>query len=319
MKTIISLFFIMGEVKIMYRLLVILISLSVSFNAYTRDPDYEAFFDGIPEVKAFFDAVEKGDISGFDLKANPDLIHSRDLHRDTPLHRAAWHAHNEIMVQLIKAGADVNARSYAGTPLNRIWRHNLEGLNILIKAGVDVNVQGMHGTTALMAACISNNEEFIIPLLKAGADVDIKDEHGKTALSWAVRFPRSISTINHLVEAGADVSVIKQESNVAFNWLAGMRDQDQATSTIAYLIKMGADADALSVQNIDSITDDTPLHYAAGHGQEKIVAQMLKYGADPSIKNKKGNTAYCEAKKRGYVSIMKLLDDKRFYYSRSCN
>ena len=295
----------------MYRLLVIVISLSVSFNAYT----------GEQKVKALYNAIKSGDISGFNLKADPDIVHSRDdFFQNTPLHIATLFGHNEIIVQLLNAGADVNARNRIGeTPLGYIGNRNLEGLNILIKAGADVNAQEMDGTTALMMATYKGvgSEDLVISLLNAGADVDIKDQEGRTALDWALHSPQySISTTNRLVEAGADVSIIKPESfTIAFRWLARMREQDKAIFTMTYLIQMGADADALNVQ--DFMRGETPLHYAIRSGHEKTVAQMLKYGADPNIKNKKGNTAYCMAKKQGHVSIMKLLEDsKKFSCSK---
>ena len=159
----------------MYRLLVIVISLGVSFNAYTGEQKNVC-------TKAFFDAIFNGDIFGFDLKADPELVHSRDNFQNTPLHHAALFSSNEIMVQLIEAGADVNARNITGvTPLLYTWKRNLEWLNILIKAGADVNAQDMHGTTALMVVAKNGSEDLVISLLKAGADPSIKNKKGDTA------------------------------------------------------------------------------------------------------------------------------------------
>jgi hypothetical protein len=56
----------------------------------------------------------------------------------------------------------------------------------LLAAGADVNARAKTGTTPLMFAARHNKNNEVIPvLLKAGADVKAKNSDGKTALDYA--------------------------------------------------------------------------------------------------------------------------------------
>lgn len=50
--------------------------------------------------------------------------------------------------------------------------------------------------------------------------------------------------------------------------------------------------------NVKTLSDNTPLHFAAINGNNKIIKILLEAGADPKIKNKQGQTAYYEAASR---------------------
>ncbi|EAY03713.1 ankyrin repeat protein, putative [Trichomonas vaginalis G3] len=50
--------------------------------------------------------------------------------------------------------------------------------------------------------------------------------------------------------------------------------------------------------NVKTLSDNTPLHFAAINGNNKIIKILLAAGADTKIKNKQGQTAYFEAASR---------------------
>ena len=76
--------------------------------------------------------------------------------KDTPLIRAAWRGHNEVVRTLVK------------TELN-------------------LNVRNDEGETALIKAVCDDHSEVVSTLIKANADLDITDNDGVTALNLAAQ------------------------------------------------------------------------------------------------------------------------------------
>jgi ankyrin repeat protein len=105
----------------------------------------------------------------------------------TPIILAACHNPNpDVVVALVKAGADVNAQDISGrTALMYCAKlHKSEVIRILLEAGAKVNIQAHDGWTALMSAAYSNRyPEVITVLLKAGANAKAKDLSGRVALT----------------------------------------------------------------------------------------------------------------------------------------
>jgi len=123
-----------------------------------------------------------------------------------PLETAAGHGHVEIVKALIQAGADVNLRDGARqTPLFLASRgNNPICLMELLKAGADMNIASypsefepgfddmhydMHtGITPLHVAAFEGNESCVMLLVQAGADVRKTDRtDDRTPLSDAER------------------------------------------------------------------------------------------------------------------------------------
>lgn len=88
------------------------------------------------------------------LVADPDLINARDKDGSTPLHCAVWKGHQQVVAQLIEAGADVNAQNE-----NDHW-----------------------GTTPLHAAAHANQAAIAQLLIDQGADVKATDREGRTPM-----------------------------------------------------------------------------------------------------------------------------------------
>ncbi len=118
-------------------------------------------------------------------------VSERGFHGMTPLiAAAAFNQNPEVILLLLKAGADIEARDseYGSTAL--VWaafsNQNQEATSTLLKAGADVNARTKDGGTPLTAAANGNqNPEVIMVLLNAGADAKVKDNSGKTAFDYA--------------------------------------------------------------------------------------------------------------------------------------
>ncbi|MCX6778567.1 MAG: ankyrin repeat domain-containing protein [Candidatus Micrarchaeota archaeon] len=269
------------------------------------------------------------------------------------LFQAAEAGNTSRVKELIEKGADVNAKS-RGMPIPLRWRTSGHGGNsvddgyerdktalylavlnghaqtvkLLLDNGADMNTELVHGggTTLHLAAEKGHTQ------MDKGADVNAKDNYGATPLKWAASnaLSRVTETAKLLLERGAEVND-EVLSSAAFNAHteivkllldkeAGLnatgKDCDaallSATSNafdnekmVALLLKRGADV------NTKGKYDDTSLHEAALEGHTKTVKLLLDKGADPNAKNKYGKNPIDLAESRNHTEIVKLLKEKR--------
>ena len=128
-----------------------------------------------------------------DFLARGEDVKARDKDGWTALHHATLGGvHDDVMRLLIRAGADVNARTPGGeTPLMISARKGkVEEVRALVEAGADVNAANGLGETALiMVADRGHSEEEAEAvtelLLRAGANPNVKDSSGQTAIRLA--------------------------------------------------------------------------------------------------------------------------------------
>jgi ankyrin repeat protein len=145
-----------------------------------------------------------------DFLARGEDVKVRDKDGWTALHHATLGGvHDDVMRLLIRAGADVNARTPGGeTPLMfSAMKGKVEEVRALVEAGADVNAANGLGETALiMAADRGHSEEEAEAvtelLLRAGADANAKDSSGQTAMRLAKESKRP-RIVKLLKDAGA--------------------------------------------------------------------------------------------------------------------
>ena len=140
----------------------------------------------------------------------------------TPLIEAAEYGHVQVVVELIRAGADVNGKNnYKQTALHKAsWCGHSRVVTSLIEAGANLNEQDWWGMTPLMDAADRGRVQVVVELIRAGADVSVVSSEklkwpksvaaGSTALHFAAA-RNSIECGVLLVEAGADVRTRNKE------------------------------------------------------------------------------------------------------------
>lgn len=142
--------------------------------------------------RVFLDAVKAGNIEQVKqlLVKKPFLIYTKTIFdNEGCIQLAAKTGNNGMVVLLLKAGADVNAKDASRiTALEEaafIGDTNVG--EILLRAGADVNaVGGRRSATALHVAAYRGNTNFVELLLAYGADITVKDSFGKTPLQRAI-------------------------------------------------------------------------------------------------------------------------------------
>lgn len=131
-------------------------------------------------------------------------VNAVDQWGNTALFIAAREGEVEIVRTLLKAGADVDGRGGAMTPLAAAaLRGNVAVARLLIRSGANVNAVGSNGLTALMNAVKLNRLDVAKELLEARAGTDVLDRMGANVLAVAVdeNYPDMLALLlNHGVK-----------------------------------------------------------------------------------------------------------------------
>lgn len=202
-----------------------------------------------------------------------------------PLFLAAVLGDEQEVQRLLAAGSKVNAKLRGRTPLMYAARMGQTNVcKLLIAAGADVNAADSNGWTPLAAAAQAGHTDTVTALLAAGADVDtqlsgvpvllvaINEQHKDTALA--------------LLAGGADPNS-QHEGLTALHIALSQRFCDELVNK---LLAAGA-----AVNAVVERSGATPLHVLFAHRRcismnSYLCRKLLAAGADPTIKDKNGDT-----------------------------
>jgi ankyrin repeat protein/CubicO group peptidase (beta-lactamase class C family) len=221
--------------------------------------------------------------------------------------RAVWSGQTDMVKELIKDGADVNAsytvENNAGWTalMAAAWSGKIDTIKALIEAGADVNAKRDDGWTVLMAAVCNGKTEAVKALIEAGADVNASctvdtNKTGHTVLMEAA-YNGKVDSIKVLVEARADVNTKRNDG-----WTALMEAVTKENiDAIKALIEARADVNAKRNDG------QTALMEAAYKGNTDAVKALIEAGADVNARRNNGQTALISAAENGNVDAVKVL------------
>lgn len=150
--------------------------------------------------------LEKLLLNGLD----PDACPNPERDDTTLLHFAASLSSESIILALVDAGADVDAKTdLSVTPLlAALFVENSENAIAFIESGADVNLANSAGAAPLHFAVSQSDLPVVQALIEHGADVNAKTgANGGTPLSTAVAGD-SLAIVEYLLENGADANVV---------------------------------------------------------------------------------------------------------------
>ncbi|HEX6997731.1 MAG TPA: ankyrin repeat domain-containing protein [Gammaproteobacteria bacterium] len=226
----------------------------------------------------------------------------------------------DIAIELIEAGADVNAAQGDGTtPLHwAVYRLDEELVRLLLARGAAADVRNRYGSSPLAEAVKAADPVLVKLLLDAGADVDAPNADGQTTLMLNAR-TGSVEVAKLLLERGADVNARELwREQTALMWAAGGAYADLTR----LLLEHGADPTARAAANDwgAQITSEpraqyrptgglTPLLYAARAGCVECVRAIVAAGEDVDRPTPDGVTALMLAiDNYEFDTAMALLD-----------
>lgn len=170
--------------------------------------------------KKLFYAVGSGNLTLVKKLLRQGLnVNEKDEKTLTPLHIAADSKEDgsQMILLLLKAGADINARTaYGSTPLKmslQVYAHD-NNAKTLLENGADVNLANdYYGDTPLHSAA-EGRFEIVKMLLERGANPNSVNKNGDSPLMNAVSSGQ-LETVNLLIASGADVSLKNTKGKTA--------------------------------------------------------------------------------------------------------
>ena len=207
-----------------------------------------------------------------------DVVNVSNNDGYTPLHFAAFHGIFTVVEDLVKKGADIDAKNENyETPLYiAAQRGMLNTVKTLIEKGAAIDAKCNTGETPLCVAAMYGHVEIVKALIKNKARLDYPfvDNYGNTPL--------------HIAAQQGHIKIIE------------------------VLIKAGGKA-AINVVNYNG---DTPLHAAVKAGNLEMVKAFIKNGAIVDVRNNDGKTALDVARqyenqyetRAEYQSVINLLE-----------
>uniref|UniRef100_A0A8C9T805 Poly [ADP-ribose] polymerase n=1 Tax=Scleropages formosus TaxID=113540 RepID=A0A8C9T805_SCLFO len=226
----------------------------------------------------------------------------------TPLHLASEKSHNDVIEVLVKHEAKVNALDNLGqTALHRAAHcGHLQTCRLLLSSGCDPLIMSLQGFSpsqmgnqsvreVLQEGAFIGNVDADRQLLEASKSGDLEivkklctlhnvncrdvDGRQSTPLHFAAGYNR-VAVVEFLLQHGADVHAKDKGGLVPLHNACSYGHYEVAE----LLVLHGA------VVNVADLWKFTPLHEAAAKGKYEICKLLLQHGADPTKKNRDGNT-----------------------------
>jgi ankyrin repeat protein len=229
---------------------------------------------------------------------------------------------------LLNSGLDANSKTPNGTTLLMMAAHDFQKVQLLINQGATAKSRSNSGTDALTVASTYRGTAAAIQLLlDAGAEVQAPEgvrtrhsplaftamtgdlenarrllaraaEPSAEALSEAVTFGNA-DIVRELVKAGADSSIHEHSGINLLHW-ATIANRSSVIPVLA---------EAHVPLNDTDESGFTPLMYAAtlDHGNTDTLLEILKAGADRSIRNAEGRTPLQQARRLKHSQLADAL------------
>jgi uncharacterized protein len=220
----------------------------------------------------------------------------------TALSIAAISGNKSAEMALLRHGADPNTRNQVGvSPLHyAVATNEIDLINALLAAGANINAKTNIGMTPLGRAVLNGRIEAAELLLKRGAKTDVE---GYTLMHFAALTGAMPMQLKLVIEPhlGREVSRdVAMATRRAYR-IPDPEAEKRSTSMIPLLLKYGIPLETLSKDGY------SPLQLAVLAENLPAVKALLRAGAKPDAKNKRGETAVSLARQQKDESVLGAL------------
>lgn len=221
------------------------------------------------------------------LAAEPAQVFSVDNKGMTPLHHAALRNREELVEELIKAGAKINVQDKNGdTPLHlAAYSRNVETVRMLLNSGADVNLANKKGETSVHKAavfCLEDTFELFLPK----ANLEAEDIEKNRPLHIACKY-QNLVFVQKLLQARVKEDILNNDGNdPLMSALLGLNSNQMLETILISRVKSGRFANK---------NKETYIHAAATNGKAHAIKLLLEKGAGVNSKDVSGVTPLVRA------------------------
>jgi len=221
---------------------------------------------------------------------------------------------DSVIMLMLDSGVDTATDEAVGTPYLHLAARNssLAVVKRMLEGGAALGEVGHDQDTVLHYAAKGGNIETIEFLINAGIDIDVKNEDSETPLhaTTGSTLPHPTETTLWLIEHGADINAqstpFYKTPIMSFFFWGGDKRVESSYTVLQAAMAAGYDI-TLSNNNGDNM-----LHYATWVGRNpEIIAYLLEQGADITVKNNDGKTAYDLALENIFVADAEIVQALR--------
>ena len=243
---------------------------------------------------------------------------------NTPFHIACSNGNDNIAVDLLAAGADIEARDIFGnTPLLLAAQQgHLSTIKFLIQNGADIAAQDDEGETVLHKAVFNHHHKVVKKLLEKDRELFIPEER---ALVRQVDL-KGETSLHELTKRKVSPEFESKQENILIELINGgseLGHKNELGETFLHLIchrgfnnllvRLISHFEDVSKKPYSFSTEDHrgnhPLHLACQANQKNIVDTLISTGVELNHKNKDEMTPLLIAIQNGHFGIArKLLD-----------
>ena len=213
----------------------------------------------------------------------------------TGLQHACAGGHSRIVERLIDKGAAIDYYSQ-GTPKTNalciaLQRRTCATIKLLLDRGASPSLEQDSDVRFPLHWIISYGGEDALSLVqilvKHGADIDLVDEKGQTAIALAVE-KENLEIVQLLLQKKAKPT-LRVSANFKRSHILVLATEIRTTSAKSLKMAQLMLEHGLDV-NFRTSRDETPLWWAANHGNLAVARLLLDYGASIDVQKRLGKT-----------------------------